>query len=94
MKGGYQLVNCEGLDLTSQVKVTKAGFWNKAVNALAVGKPIIATNCIYGTGKPVSPVTCFGWYLSATSIVIVGATLHIIIDNQDGVIVQDVTSSD
>ena len=93
MKGGYMLIDCEGLDLTSAVKVTKTGFWNKAKNALASNKPLVAYNCIYGSGKPVSPVTAFGWYLSSTSIVIVGATLHIIIDNEDGVIVQDVVPS-
>ena len=90
MKGGYHLVDCEGLDLTSAVKVTKTGFWNKAKLALAQDKPIVAYNCIYGSGKPVSAVTCFGWYLDASTIVIVGATLHIIIDSSDGVIVQDV----
>lgn len=90
MKGGYLMVDCEGLDLTSDTKVTKTGFWNKAVKAIAGDKPIVAYNCVYGTGKPVSPVTCFGWYLNATTIVIVGATLHIIIDSDDGVIVQDV----
>ena len=92
MKGGYLLVDCEGLDLTSDTKVTKTGFWKKAQAALAADKPLVFQNCIYGTGKPVSPVTGFGWYLSATSIVMVGATLHIIIDSEDGVIVQDVAA--
>ena len=90
MKGGYVMVDCEGLDLTSESPVTKTGFWKKAVAVLAAEKPIVAYNCVYGSGKPVSPVTCFGWYLSASSIVIVGATLHIIVGNDDSVIVQDV----
>lgn len=90
MKGGYFIIDCDGLDLTSQSKVTKTGFWKLAQQCLKTNKPIIATNCIYGTGKPVSPVTCFGWQLSSTSIVIVGATLHIIVDSDDGVVVQDV----
>lgn len=93
MKGGYYMVDCEALDLTSTETVTKTGFWNKAKACLAQDKPIMAYNCIYGSGKPVSPVPCFGWYLSSTSIVIVGATLHIIIDNADHVIVQDVASA-
>lgn len=93
MVGGYIMADCTGLDLTSAEKVTITGMWDKAVEALKQNKPIVAYNCIYGTGKPVSPVTCFGWYLSSTTIVIVGATLHIIIDNADGVIVQDVASA-
>ena len=92
MKGGYFMVDCQGLDLTSDTKVTKTGFYKLAEAALAQDKPIVAYNCVYGTGKPVSAVTCFGWRLSSTSIVIVGATLHIIIDNEDGVIVQDVAA--
>ena len=90
MKGGYVMVDCEGLDLTSESPVTKTGFWKKAVAVLAAGKPIVAYNCVYGSGKPVSPVTCFGWYLSSSSIVIVGATLHIIVGDDDSVVVQDV----
>lgn len=90
MSGGYFLVDCEGLDLTSKTSVTKTGFWKKAVEALATNKPIVAYNCIYGEGKPVSPVTSFGWYLAEDSIVIVGATLHIIIGDDDSVVVQDV----
>ena len=93
MVGGYYLVDCEGLDLTSESGVTKTGFWNKAKEALKANKPIMAYGCNYGSGKPVSPVPCFGWYLSSTSIVIVGATLHIIISSDDSVIVQDVVPS-
>lgn len=90
MIGGYYLVDCEALDLTSDTTVTKTGFWNKAKKALAQNKPLVAYNCYYGSGKLVSPVPAFGWYLSSTSIVIVGATLHIIISSDDSVIVQDV----
>lgn len=92
MKGGYYMVDCEQLDLTSAETVTITGIWKKAVKALAAGKPIVAYNCIYGSGKPVSPVQCFGWYLASDSIVIVGATLHIIIGDDDSVIVQDVAA--
>ena len=91
MNGGYILSDCGGLDLTGgDTPQTINGIWDKAVMALSIGKPIVAQNCIYGTGVPVSPVTCFGWYISATEIVIVGATLHIHIKNDDSVIVIDV----
>lgn len=93
MNGGYFLVDVSGLDLTSQTEVTISGIWNKAVKALAQKKPIITHGCVYGTGVPVSPVTCFGWYISSTEIVIVGATLHIHIKNTDKVTVLDVAAS-
>ena len=94
MNGGYYLVDCKGLDLTGgSTPQTISGIWNSAKTALALGKPIVAENCIYGTGVPVSPVTCFGWYISSTEIVIVGATLHIHIKNDNTAIVVDVAPS-
>lgn len=92
MNGGYYMVNCKGLDLTDTDPQSIAGIWNDAVTAIATGKPIVAHGCIYGTGVPVSPVTCFGWYISATEIVIVGATLHIHIKSDNTATVLDVVS--
>ena len=93
MNTGYFLVDCTGIDLTSQTETTVSGIWKKAVTALSQKKPIIAHGCVYGTGVPVSPVTCFGWYISATEIVIVGATLHIHIKSTDKVTILDVAAS-
>lgn len=93
MNGGYSLVDCSGLDLTADAEQTISGIWNKAVIALKADKPIIACNCIYGTGKKVSPVTCFGWYIASDEIVIVGATLHIHIKDTDKVTILDVAAS-
>lgn len=90
MNGGYFLVDCEGLDLTKDTAQSITGIWEKAQTALSVNKPIIAQNCIYGTGKPVSPVTCFGWKIADDEIVIVGATLHIHIKDDDTATVLDV----
>lgn len=93
MVGGYNLVDCKGLDLTGgDTPQSITGIWNEAVTALKLNKPIVAYNCVYGTGVTVSPVTCFGWYISSTEIVVVGATLHIHIKNDDSVTVLDVAS--
>lgn len=94
MNGGYILLDCKGLDLTGgSTPQTIAGSWESAKTALKSGKPIVAENCVYGTGVPVSPVTCFGWYISTTEIVIVGATLHIHVKNDNTCIVIDVAST-
>lgn len=93
MNGGYFLLDCTGLDLTSDSAQSITGCWQKAVNALKSNKPIMAYNCIYGTGVKVSPVECFGWYISSTEIVIVGATLHIHVKNNDTCTVLDVVPS-
>ena len=85
------MVDVSGLDLTGgDTPQSITGIWNEAVTALASNKPIIAYGCVNGTGVPVSPVTCFGWYISATEIVIVSATLHIHIKNDNTVTVLDV----
>lgn len=90
MNGGYFLADCTGIDLSLSSAQSITGIWEKAKTALASGKPIIAHNCIYGTGVPVSPVTCFGWQLATDEIVIVGATLHIHIKDDDTATVLDV----
>ena len=90
MVGGYIMVDCSGLDLTETDAQSITGIWDKAVSAIDADKPIIAHGCVYGTGVPVSPVTCFGWYIAADEIVIVGATLHIHIKDNDTATVLDV----
>lgn len=93
MNGGYFLLDCTGLDLTLETAQSISGCWQNTVNAIKSNKPIMAYNCIYGTGVKVSPVECFGWYIAADEIVIVGATLHIHVKNNDTCTVLDVVPS-
>ncbi len=91
-KGGYQLIDCTGLDLTKSTATSLPGIWDKAELAIAAQKPIVACGTVYGSGNNVSPVVCFGWYLASDEIVIVGATLHIHIKDDDTYQVLDVAS--
>jgi hypothetical protein len=91
MKGGYFNVDCSGLDLNKSTAQTIEGIWDKAVTALRTDKPIVAYGCTYGTTL-VSPVPVFGWYIAADEIVIVGATLHVHIKDNDSATVLDVVS--
>ena len=92
INSGYILLDGGNIDLSSSDSQLITGSWNRIVTAMETGKPIWAYNTKYGTGKPLSPVPVFAWYLSATAIVIVGATLHIIVTNDDYCVVQDVAS--
>lgn len=83
------MVNCAGLDLSDAEPQYLIGIWDDAKRAMSVGKPIVAHGCVYGSAD-VSPVTVFGWYLSETEIVFVGATLHVHIKNDDTATVLDV----
>lgn len=90
--GGYSMADCTGLDLSLDTAQDIPGIWDKAVKAMAQNKPIIAYGCKYGTAE-VSPVTSFGWYLAVDEIVIVGATLHVHIKDDDSATVLDVASA-
>ena len=87
---GYILLDGGGIDLSTSDSQTITGAWDRTVTAIKTGKPIWAFNTKYGSGKPLTPVPVFAWYLSATSAVIVGATLHIIVSSDDSCVVQDV----
>lgn len=89
MNGGYTMVNCKGLELTETDPQSIEGIWEDAKEAIKANKPIVAYNSKYAD-SPVSPVTCFGWALSATEIVIVGATLHIHVKSDNTATVLDV----
>ena len=91
MNGGYLNVDCTGIDLHKSTKQEIAGIWDKAVKALKSEKPIHAYGCTYGDAL-VSPVPVFGWYLATDEIVIVGATLHVHIKDDDSATVLDVVS--
>lgn len=92
VNSGYILLDGGDIDLTETDPQLIVGSWDRIVTAMETGKPIWAFNTKYGTGKPLSPVPVFAWYLSNTSIVIVGATLHIIVSNNDYCVVQDVAA--
>lgn len=89
MNGGYTMVNCKGLELTETDPQSIEGIWEDAKEAIKANKPIVAYNSKYAD-SPVSPVTCFGWALSTTEIVIVGATLHIHVKSDNTATVLDV----
>ena len=92
MKGGYQLIDCTGIDLTKTTFQSLPGVWVKAKTAVESGKLLVGVGCIYGTGVNVSPVPCFAWYLSEHEIVIVGATLHIHVKDDNTYKVLDVVA--
>lgn len=93
MNTGYVILDAGGLDLSSGSSQTITGAWNRLQEALSTKKPIIATNLVYGEGKPLTPVSVFGWSISETEFVLVAATLHVHVKNTDACVVVDVTAS-
>lgn len=92
MKGGCIIIDCTGLDLSLSTAQNVSGSWGKAQKALAAEKPIIAIGATYGEAH-VTPVTCFAWQISESEIVLVGATLHCHVKNDNTVTVLDVAGN-
>lgn len=79
MNGGYILVDCNNLDLTKgETPQTIAGIYDATKKAMATGKPIVACNCIWGSGKLVTPISIMAIDFGDV-IICTAATLQIII---------------
>lgn len=94
MKGGYVLVNCGGLDLTSESTQTISGLYNRVKSAFATGKAIIAENIIWGTDGAISPIACFAIDMGSTyGIYITASTLQIRVSPADVVTIVNMAPS-
>ena len=84
--GGYALVDCTGVELTSESKQTVAGIYNKIKKAYASNKPVYACNLTF-SDKRVTPVNIFINPLPGSDTTLVGtaSTLQLRVDNADGV---------
>ena len=84
MKGGQVLVDCKGLDLTSETTQTITGLYAKVKKAMATGKLIIAENMIWGDDGSISPVHVFAIDMGSTyGIYCTASTLQIRISPAD-----------
>lgn len=93
INSGYVMLNAGGLNLASSSSQSIAGSWDRVMEAVSAKKPIIAYNMVYGADKEVTPVPCFGWPASSTEFVLVCATLHIHVKDDNTCTVLDVTAS-
>ena len=76
LKGGYVMVDCQGLDLGDLGAIT--GLYDKVKRAITTNKPIILNNVVNGTQK-FTPIVAFGGVESSTSVFLsfVPVTIHI-----------------
>ena len=59
MNGGYIMVDCKGMNLLAESSQTISGLHARFAEAMESGKPILACNCVYGTGVKLSPIPVF-----------------------------------
>ena len=86
--GGYQIVDCDGLNLLGgSTPQTKTGLYKKMQSALKSGKPVFASNCIYGEGHPMTPICVMCQQEDENTVVATASILQIWITKADSVTV-------
>ena len=88
---GYILFDCGGLNLNSSSEQTITGIYNRAKEALATGKLVLATNCNM-SGMSCSPCAVIAWDQGSDGIIATGHTLRIVIASDDGVTVTNLVA--
>lgn len=82
-KTGYVVVDCTGIDLAAEEKVTVSGIYAAVAAAFASGKPIFVCN-IVSDGDAITPINVSGIISSGDYVLnVCGATVTI--DDEDGV---------
>jgi len=89
MNGGYIMIDCTGLDLIKgSTPQTVNGLYNAVKRAMPINKPMYAINCIWGSGKLVTPIQCmaidFDDYIICTA-----STLQIVVAPDDTVTINN-----
>lgn len=93
MNGGYIMIDCTGLDLTKgSTGQTITGLYSRVKNAMKVNKPIYCNNAVWGDYGKISPIACFANMSSTSDIIITSSTLQIIVDENDGVTINNLVS--
>ena len=94
MQSGYFMLDCKNLDLTKgETPQTIAGIYHTVKLAIRMGKPIFAYNCIWGSGKPMSPIQVFTVDFG-TYVVCTAATLQVIVSNENVVTINNLVGDE
>lgn len=91
VNSGYLMFDCGGLDLNDSTEQEIEGIYDRAKEALATGKLVVATNCVM-SDMPCSPVVVVAWDQGDDGIIATGHVLRIVIAEDDGVTVTNLVS--
>lgn len=89
---GYIMIDCKNMNLLAQSSQTISGLYANCVEAMATGKPIIATNCLYGSGVASSPISVMGIY-EDTDIIFTSSILQIVVSADDSVVIRSLVQA-
>lgn len=93
MNGGYILIDCKGLELTSESTQTIDGLFDRIADAVATGKPVYACNVLFATA-PMSPVPVMICLNANGSYVCTASTLQIWVNDDDEVTIVNLAPAD
>lgn len=85
---GYIIIDCKGLDLLAESAQTISGLYQTVQDAIASGKPLYATNMVWGEVSPVSPVQVFTVQFDGY-VVVTASTLQVIVTSADSVTINN-----
>lgn len=91
VNSGYVLFDCEGLDLNDSTEQTIDGIYDRAKQAIAGGKLILAANCVM-SDMSCTPCAVIAWDQGDDGIIATGHVLRIVIAKDDGVTVTNLVS--
>lgn len=87
VQSGYVIVDCKGVNLLAGEKVTVDGIFDASKNAINTGKMILAANCQYGEGVPMTPIPVFA-IKEGDYFIFTASILQIVVEEDDGVTVR------
>lgn len=90
MNPGYAMIDLTGLDLTlGSTEQTVTGLYAQLQKGMASGKELVGFNAIWGSGKPMTPISFFAIQYTSTLIIATASTLQIFITNADKVTINN-----
>lgn len=78
------MIDCGGMNLLAQSAQTISGLYAKCTKALATGKPMLANNCVYGTGVKMTPIPVFA-IVEDSTIIFTASILQVRVASNDSV---------
>lgn len=93
MEFGYIMIDCGGLDLTSESTQTIAGLYARIAEARATDKMIVACNMVWGDSGEVPPTPVILTAPNASTYVCAAGTLQINVTSADVVTIVNMTPS-
>ena len=85
LTGGYTMIDCSGIELTTATKQTITGIYNQVEKALKSGKLVLACNLKFGT-NPCTPAPCMvNDDPNGDELVCTSSVLQLFVGKDDGV---------